>query len=193
MRRIATYIVLTLFLVGASKAKTLEDEKGAPSSKADKTPAAKSDNSGKPPTRESEKGAVETEIHELRDLVQAQSEELRDLRRRLAAVEAERASSKVVPAPAPASPTDSTQPAIAAAASPVEAAPRVTLAGVSGRLIPVTIAAQAAEGYQEERKSPLSFKIGTLHFVVIHDELGTSERQGYGWPNQIRDENHGQR
>ena len=163
MRRIATYIVLTLFLVGASKAKAPDDEKGAPSSKADKTSAAKSDNSGKPPTRESEKEAVETEIHELRDLVQAQSEELRDLRNRLAAVEAERASSKVVPAPA--SLTDSSQPAITAAASPVEAAPRVTPAGASDRLIPVTIAAQGAEGHQEERKSPLSLKIGTTEFT----------------------------
>jgi hypothetical protein len=49
MRRIAAYIVLALFLVGASKAKTFDDEKGAPSSKADKTPAAKSDNSDNPP------------------------------------------------------------------------------------------------------------------------------------------------
>src|ERR1700745_4053503 len=130
MRRVATCVMLAVFLASASKAGARDGDNGTPPPKAGNTPAAK----------ENENGVVQSEVHELRDLVQAQSDELRGLRKRLAAVEAERAAPKVVPAPAAASSLGTVQPATVAAASPVEAAAPVSSARVSDRPTPATIA-----------------------------------------------------
>ena len=165
MRRVATCVMLAVFLASASKAGARDGDNGTPPPKAGNTPAAKPADSDKPAAKENENGVVQSEVHELRDLVQAQSDELRGLRKRLAAVEAERAAPKVVPAPAAASSLGTVQPATVAAASPVEAAAPVSSARVSDRPTPATIAAQGAGSDQSESKSPLYFRIGTAEFT----------------------------
>src|ERR1700739_1244901 len=112
MHRFASCVVLSIFLMGASKAAATDgDDKVSPPPKAIDTPAAKPADSEKPTAKASEKDVVQTELHELRNLVEAQSDELRELRSRLAAVEAERAASKAASSPAPAPPGEAVQPA----------------------------------------------------------------------------------
>jgi len=152
MRRLATCVMLVVFLAGGSEA-AAHDDKGTPSAKAGSTPTAKSDDSDKPAARDSEKDAVQSELHELRDLVEAQSEELHDLRKRLAAVEAERATAKEAPVPT------------AVAASSAGTVQPATPAATSERSIPTTVAAQSAGPNQNEPKSPLSFRIGSAEFT----------------------------
>src|ERR1700739_1381924 len=87
MHRFASCVVLSIFLMGASKAAATDgDDKVSPPPKAIDTPAAKPADSEKPTAKASEKDVVQTELHELRNLVEAQSDEIRELRRRLAAV-----------------------------------------------------------------------------------------------------------
>jgi hypothetical protein len=156
MRRFASCVVLSIFLMGALKVAARDgDDKATPSPRAGDTPSAKSANSDKPAAKGSEKDFVQTELHDLRNLVEAQSEELRDLRSRLAAVEAERAASKGVSAPAAAPPVEAVQPATPAPtpdrSMPVAAAP------VGAKL-------QGEGSEQKEPKSPLFFRIGSAEF-----------------------------
>src|ERR1700726_2164552 len=98
MRRIIAYVVIVSFF-GATSVETAHSvDGGTPSREIDSQPGTKSDDSTKTDTRESEKDAIESGLHELRDLVQSQTQELHELRTRLAAVEAARTSTKEAPA-----------------------------------------------------------------------------------------------
>jgi hypothetical protein len=153
MRRIASCIVLAIFLTSALKVAAHDDNKATPPPKAGEASAPKPNDSDKPAAKGSEKDIVQTELHELRDLVQAQSEELRDLRSRLAAVEAERAASKAVSSPAAAPSAEAVQPAAPTAGRSIPAA-----------AIPVAAKVQGEGSEQKEPKSPLYFRIGSAEF-----------------------------
>jgi hypothetical protein len=156
MRRLASCVVLSIFLMGALKVAAHDgDDKVTPSPKASVTPVAKPADSDKPAAKGSEKDVVQTELHELRDLVEAQSDELRDLRSRLAAVEAERAASKPVSSPAPAPP--------AAAIQPATPAPTLDRS-MPVAATPASAKAQGEGSEQKEPKSPLFFRIGSAEF-----------------------------
>jgi hypothetical protein len=156
MRRIASCIVLAVFLVSVSKVAAHDDDKLTPPPKTEGAPAAKPKDSDKPAVKGSEKDVVQTELQELRDLVEAQSEALRDLRSRLAAVEAERAASKAVSPSATAPPAEAVQPAAAAPS---------TERSIPAAAIPVAAKVQGESSEQNEPKSPLHFKIGSAEFA----------------------------
>jgi hypothetical protein len=147
MPRIIAYAVIVGFFGAASIATARSGDDGTPSREIESQPAAKSDDSTKTDTRENEKNAIESELHELRDLVQSQTEELHELRTRLAAVEAARTSTKE----APASPAGAVQPSTSAATPDISTMP--------------TVAKQGVAGDPNENKSPLSFKIGSAEFT----------------------------
>jgi hypothetical protein len=154
MCRIASCILLAVFLASSSKVAAHDDDKVTPPPKTDGAPAAKPNDSGKPAAKGSEKDLVQTELHDLRNLVEAQSEALRELRSRLAAVEAERAGSKAVSSPPTAPSAEAVQPA-APNAGP----------SVSASAIPAAAKVQGEASEQNEPKSPLYFKIGSAEFA----------------------------
>ena len=154
MRRIASCIVLAVFLASASKVVANDDDKATPPPTTDGASSAKPNDSDKPAAKGSEKDIVETELHDLRNLVEAQSEALRELRSRLAAVEAERAVSKAVSSPATAPSPEAVQPV----------APNTGLS-VPAAAIPVAEKVQGEGSNQSEPKSPLYFKIGSAEFT----------------------------
>jgi hypothetical protein len=147
-------VVCVMFLsicAGASAATARNADSETPSRKIANGATAKSDKSAKPDERETEKDSVKSELQDLRNLVQVQSDELQDLRERLAAVEAGRAASKKLPAPATGSPGGSIQP--------------TTSAAMSAASMPTTTAVQGTDRGPNESKSPLSFKIGSADFT----------------------------
>ncbi len=143
-------IIACLMILGffnaTSIAKARSGENGTSSNEDAKQPTVKSDNSTKTDAVGNERDAVESEMQELRDLVQSQTDELRELRTRLAVVEAGGIALKETSA------TPATiQPSTPAVARNIEPAPLV--------------AKQDGAGNPDEKKSPLSFKIGSAEFT----------------------------
>lgn len=159
MRRFASCVVLSIFLMGVLKVAAHDgddDDKVTPSPKASVTPPAKPADSDKTAATASEKDVVQIELHELRNLVEAQSEELRDLRSRLGAVEAERAGSRAVSSPVPPPLAAASQPSTPPAPTPDRSTPMAAT--------PVGAKVQGEDSEQKEPKSPLFFRIGSAEF-----------------------------
>jgi hypothetical protein len=147
MRRVVTCLAILGFFSAASVARARSGDGGTPSREIDNQPAARSDDLTKTDSRENEKDAFESELQELRDLVQSQTKELHELRTRLAAVEAGEAASKETAT----SSAGIIQPSTSAATTEVS-------------MLPASAKQDAARD-PNEKKSPLSFEIGSAEFT----------------------------